>query len=101
MFIMNPVRHEFGVPILRPGSGRDRWTCLTHVPIKAQRAQGQNVDKIKMLLEPIPDISELKDRIRQIVWSARLRIRDVIKYSHEKPVVRRLEKLLAAQNRSA
>jgi len=32
--------------------------------------------------------------MRRIVWQEN--IQDVIKYSHEKPVIRRLEKLLAA-----
>jgi len=42
-------------------------------------------------LEPI---SKLKDRTRRIVWQEN--VQDVIKHSHEKPVIRRLEKLLAA-----
>jgi len=68
------------------------YACLTHVGIKAQRAQGQNADKTKVLrLEPI---SVLKDRMRQIVWQEN--VKDVIKHSHEKLVIRRLEKLLAA-----
>jgi len=43
------------------------------------------------LAEPI---SKLKDRMRRIVW--RENVQDVIKYSHEKPVIRRMAKLLAA-----
>ena len=67
------------------------YACLTHVGIKAYRAQGQNKSKKVLRLEPI---SRLKDRMRRIVWQEN--VQDVIKYSHEKPVIRRLEKLLAA-----
>jgi len=67
------------------------YACLTHVGIKAYRAQGQNKTKKVLRLEPI---SKLKDRMRQTVWQEN--VQDVIKYSHEKPVIRRLEKLLAA-----
>jgi len=67
------------------------YACLTHVGIKAHRAQGQNKRKKVLRLEPI---SKLKDRMRRIVWQEN--VQDVIKYSHEKKVIRRLEKLLAA-----
>ena len=67
------------------------YACLTHVGIKACRAQGQNKRKKVLRLEPI---SKLKDRMRRMVWQEN--VQDVIKYSHEKPVIRRLEKLLAA-----
>jgi SRSO17 transposase len=67
------------------------YACLTHVGIKAQSAQGQNKSKKVLRLETI---SKLKDRMRRIVWQEN--VQDVIKYSHEKPVIRRLEKLLAA-----
>jgi len=67
------------------------YACLTHLGLKAQRAQGQNKSKKVLRLEPV---SKLKDRMRRIVW--RENVQDVIKYSHEKPVIRRLEKLLAA-----
>jgi len=67
------------------------YACLTHVGIKAYHAQGQNKSKKVLRLEPI---SKLKDRMRRIVWQEN--VQDVIKYSHEKPVIRRLEKLLAA-----
>ncbi len=67
------------------------YACLTHVGIKAYRAQGQNKSKNVLQLETI---SKLKDRMRRIVWQEN--VQDVIKYSHEKPVIRRLEKLLAA-----
>ncbi len=67
------------------------YACLTHVGIKAYRAQGQNESKKVLRLEPI---SKLKDRMRRIVWQEN--VQDVIKNSHEKSVIRRLEKLLAA-----
>jgi SRSO17 transposase len=67
------------------------YACLTHAGIKSCRAQGQNDSKKVLRLE---SISKLKDRMRRIVWQEN--VQDVIKYSHEKPVIRRLEKLLAA-----
>jgi SRSO17 transposase len=67
------------------------YACLTHVGIEAQRAQGQTKKTKVLRLEPI---STLKQRLRQMVW--RENVKEVIKYSHEKPVIRRLEKLLAA-----
>jgi len=67
------------------------YACLTHIGIKTYRAQGQNKSKKVLRLEPV---SRLKDKMRQIVWQDN--VQNVIKYSHEKPVIRRLEKLLAA-----
>ena len=67
------------------------YACLTHLGLKAQRAQGQNHTKKVLRLEPI---SQLKDRMRRIIWQEA--VKDVVKHSHEKPVIRRLEKLLAA-----
>jgi hypothetical protein len=67
------------------------YACLTHVGIKTYHAQGQKKTKKVLRLEPI---SKLKDQMRQMVWQEN--VQDVIKYSHEKPVIRRLEKLLAA-----
>jgi SRSO17 transposase len=67
------------------------YACLTHIGIKAYRAQGQNKSKKVLRLETI---SKLKDRMRRLVWQEN--VQDVIKYSHEKRVIRRLEKLLAA-----
>jgi hypothetical protein len=67
------------------------YACLTHMGIKAYRAQGQNKSEKVLRLEPV---SKLKTRMRQIVWQEN--IKNVIKHSHEKPVIRRLEKLLAA-----
>ncbi len=67
------------------------YACLTHLGLKTQCAQGQNKSKKVLRLEPI---SQLKDIMRRIVWQEN--VKDVVKYSHEKPVIRRLEKLLAA-----
>jgi hypothetical protein len=67
------------------------YACLTHVGIKTHRAKGQHKNTKVLRLEPV---SSLKQRMRQIVWQEN--VKDVIKYSHEKPVIRRLEKLLAA-----
>jgi hypothetical protein len=67
------------------------YACLTHAGIKTCRAQGQTENKKVLRLEPV---SKLKDRMRQIVWQEN--VQDAIKHSHEKPVIRRLEKLLAA-----
>jgi SRSO17 transposase len=67
------------------------YACLTHLGLKAQRAQG---GRKKTNVLRLPAISELKARMRQVVW--REAVEDVVKRSHEKPVIRRLEKLLAA-----
>ena len=70
--------------------------CLTHLALKAPRgtsqsAQGQN--KTKKVLQ-LPAISQLKARMRQVIWQEA--VEDVVKNSHEKKLIRRLEKLLAA-----
>jgi SRSO17 transposase len=67
------------------------YACLTHLGLETQSAQGQNKSKDMLRLEPI---SKLKERMRRIVWQEN--VQDVIKHTHEKPVIRRLEKLLAA-----
>jgi len=67
------------------------YACLTRLAIDGRDEQGQHKnDKVLRL----PPISQLKARMRQIVW--REAIEDVVKHSHEKPVLRRLERLLAA-----
>lgn len=68
------------------------YACLTHVGIDDQRAQGDKNDTKDML--SLPPISQLKTRMHQIVW--RQEVQNVIKVSHDKKVIRRLEKLLAA-----
>jgi len=67
------------------------YACLTHAGMKTCRAQGEYKNKRVLRLEPV---SKLKDHMRQMVWQEN--VQDVIKHSHEKPVIRRLEKLLAA-----
>jgi len=67
------------------------YACLTHLGVQAQRAQGHTKNNRVLRLEPI---SKLKESLCQMVWQEN--IKDVVKYSHEKPVIRRLEKLLAA-----
>ena len=68
------------------------YACLTHVGIDSQRAQGYKNDTKDML--SLPPISQLKVRMHQIVWKQE--VQNVIKFSHEKSVIRRLEKLLVA-----
>ncbi len=68
------------------------YACLTHVGIDDPRAQGDKKDTKDML--SLPSISQLKARMHQIIW--RQEVQNVIKVSHDKKVIRRLEKLLAA-----
>lgn len=79
--------------------------CLTHLGMDAQRAQGQRKNKNVLRSNSIarrstgaelrlPPIRQLKNDLRQAVWNEA--VKDVVKVSHEKPVIRRLEKLLAA-----
>jgi len=68
------------------------YACLTHVGIDDQRAQGNKNDTKDML--SLPTISQLKARMHQIIWHQE--VQNVIKVSHDKKVIRRLEKLLAA-----
>jgi len=68
------------------------YACLTHVGIQDQYAQGDKNKTREML--SVPSISQLKARMHQIIW--RQEVQNVIKVSHEKTVIRRLEKLLAA-----
>jgi hypothetical protein len=66
------------------------YACLTHLGLMDQRAQGQHKNH-KVLR--FASISQLKARMRQVVWQEA--VEDVVKHTHEKPVLRRLEKLLA------
>ena len=68
------------------------YACLAHVGLQDQRAQGDKNETKDML--SVPPISQLKARMHQIVW--RQEVQNVIKVTHEKSVIRRLEKLLAA-----
>ena len=67
------------------------YACLTHLALTEPSAQGQRKNNKVLRLPPI---SQLKARMRQMVW--REAVEDVVKHSHERPVLRRLEKLLAA-----
>ena len=67
------------------------YACLTHLGLKAHGAQGHK--KTKRVLQ-LPPIRQLKADLRHAVWQEA--IKDVVKVSHERPVLRRLEKLLAA-----
>jgi hypothetical protein len=67
------------------------YACLTHLGLQTQRAQGGQ-KKTRVLR--LPAISQLKAQMRQLVW--REAVDDVVKHTHEKAVIRRLEKLLAA-----
>ena len=66
------------------------YGCLTHLALQELGAQGK---RNKQML-PLPPISQLKTRMRQVIWQEA--VEDVIRKSHERPVIRRLEKLLAA-----
>ena len=68
------------------------YACLTHLGMNAQDAQGQTPRENHAL--HLPSIRQLKSRLRQEVWNDA--IKDVVKVSHDKKVIRRLEKLLAA-----
>jgi len=67
------------------------YACLTRLALDGRDEQGQHKNDNMLRLPPI---SELKARMRQIVW--REALEDVVKHSHERPVLRRLERLLAA-----
>jgi hypothetical protein len=82
------LRYEAVVNHLRLVDGA--YACLTHLALRELGAQGQKNQKVLCL----PCISQLKARMAQVVWQDRME--DVIKHSHEKPVIRRLESLLAA-----
>jgi len=67
------------------------YACLTHLGIKTHGAQGHCKTNKVLSLEPM---SKLKEHMRRVIWQEN--VQEVIKHSHEKPVIRRLEKLLAA-----
>ncbi len=65
--------------------------CLTHLALSEPGAQGhKNNQKVLRL----PPISRLVTRMRQILWQEA--VEDVVRHSHEKSVIRRLEKPWAA-----
>ncbi len=67
------------------------YACLTHVGLEARRAQGYNKNQTVLRLPPI---QQLKADLRRAIWNEA--VKDVAKVSHERTVIRRLEKLLAA-----
>jgi len=67
------------------------YACLTHVGLEGQRAQGRKDAKNVLRLPPI---RQLKQALRQQVWNEA--VKHVAKVSHDRAVIRRLEKLLAA-----
>jgi len=67
------------------------YACLTRLATDGRDEQGQHKNEKVLRLPPI---SQLKARMRQVVWQEA--IEDVVKHSHEKPVLRRLQQLLAA-----
>lgn len=88
------------------------YACLTHLGMDAQRAQGQRKNKNMLPTHPkqpcahspargstdaelrLPPMRQLKNDLRQAIWNEA--VRDVVKVSHERTAIRRLEKLLAA-----
>ena len=66
------------------------YACLTRLALDEHSAQGHH--RTKKVLS-LPPISQLKTKMRQVVWNDA--VADVVKVSHEKPVIRRLEKLMA------
>jgi len=67
------------------------YACLTRLALDGRDEQGRRKnDKVLR----VPPISHLKARMRQVVWQEA--VEAVVKCSHEKSVIRRLEKLLVA-----
>ena len=54
---------------------------------------GKQAEQAERVLR-LPSIRQLKTDLQRIVW--REAVNDVVRISHERPVLRRLEKLLAA-----
>jgi len=67
------------------------YACLTHVGLKTQRAQGPK--KTERVLR-LPPIRQLKAHLERAIW--REAVKKVAKASHERNVLRRLERLMAA-----
>jgi hypothetical protein len=67
------------------------YACLTHIGNESPCAQGHKQTKDMLSVQ---SIRQLKAQMRQIIWQQE--VKNVIKFTHEKPVIRRLEKLLAA-----
>lgn len=67
------------------------YACPTHVGLKAQRAQGQKKTK---RVRRLPPIRQLKGDLERAIW--REAVKKVAKATHERNVLRRLERLMAA-----
>ena len=66
------------------------YGCLTRLALDGASEKGVKQPKVLCL----PSISQLKDRMRQVVWQDR--VEEVVKSTHDRRVIRRLEALLAA-----
>ena len=67
------------------------YACLTHLGLKTQGAQGSSK---RQRVRRLPPIRRLKADLPRAPWNAA--VKDVVKVSHERRVIRRLEKLLVA-----
>jgi len=67
------------------------YACLTHLALKAPGAQGHRAKRNVLRLPPV---SHRKTLMRQVLWQEALN--EVARHTHDKRVLRRLEKLLAA-----
>ncbi len=67
------------------------YACLTHLGLTRQRAQGDPPNDT--MLRP-PSIRQLKQDLRQELW--REAVNEVVKRSSDKPVIKRIQRLLAA-----
>ena len=67
------------------------YACLTHLGMDGPRAPGHKNGKTVLRLSPI---CQIKTELLQAVWNEA--VQDVVKVSHGRTVIRRLEKLLGA-----
>jgi hypothetical protein len=67
------------------------YACLTHLGLDAHRAQGRK--DAKQVLQ-LPPIAQLKDQLAKTLWNEA--VKEVVKVSHQRAVIRRLEKLMVA-----
>jgi len=67
------------------------YACLTHVGLKTQRAQGPK--KTERVLR-LPPIRQLKAHLERAIWQEA--VKKIAKGSHERNVLRRLQRLMAA-----
>ena len=67
------------------------YACLTHLALKRQRAQGDPPNDTMLRL---PSIRQLRQDLRQELW--REAMKEVVTCSSEQPVIKRIQRLLAA-----